>query len=280
MGDWPAKGSTVPLCFEKIAPDIIDYLELGANLATEGFLGKVNGRQLNIQTAPQAAAQAIRESIITGELRGGDRLIEQKWAARLGIGQPTLREALHELEHQGLLQKIPQRGTYVARLSPEDFRLIQEVRIPLEAIAIGRAAENFTPEADKELTALVGAMAGAGVSKSEVQQFHESDVAFHRTIWDLAKNKYLRDTLETLTFRLFVFSIVDRWPGNPKAMGERIAAAQEHHMILEGLRSGDKQIAQKAFIKQSLQYWNTQYGLGLSEQDMNLSAWAGVGESR
>jgi len=236
-----------------------------------------NGSQLVIQTAPQAAAQAIRESIISGELRGGDRLIEQKWAARLGIGQPTLREALQELEHQGLLRKVPQRGTYVAQLSPEDYRLIQEVRIPLEAIAVGKAAENFTEEADRELTAMVAIMASPGISKSDVQHFHENDVAFHRKIWDLAGNAFLRDTLETITFRLFVFSVVDRWPGNPKAMGERIAAAQEHLGILEGLRSRDKHIARKAFIKQSVQYWNTQYGLNLNEQDLSLGEWAGAG---
>ena len=236
-----------------------------------------NGSQLVIQTAPQAAAQAIRESIISGELRGGDRLIEQKWAARLGIGQPTLREALQELEHQGLLRKVPQRGTYVAQLSPEDYRLIQEVRIPLEAIAMGKAAENFTEEADRELTAMVAIMASPGISKSDVQHFHENDVAFHRKIWDLAGNAFLRDTLETITFRLFVFSVVDRWPGNPKAMGERIAAAQEHLGILEGLRSRDKHIARKTFIKQSVQYWNTQYGLNLNEQDLSLGEWAGAG---
>src|ERR1035438_7691692 len=135
---------------------------------------KKNDRQLVIQTAPEAAAQAIRESIISGELRGGDRIIEQKWAVRLGIGQPTLREALHELEHQGLLRKTPGRGTYVTQLSPEDFRLIQEVRIPLEAIAVGKAAENFTPAADRELTAIVESMAGAGISEIDVKSFHES----------------------------------------------------------------------------------------------------------
>jgi len=230
--------------------------------------------QLSLQSAPQAAAQAIRESIISGELRGGDRLIEQKWAARLGIGQPTLREALHELEHQGLLRRIPQRGTYVARLGPEDFRLIQEVRIPLEAIAVGKAAENFTAEADREMTAHVEAMTGTGISNTDVQLFHESDVAFHRKIWQLANNDFLRDALETITFRLFVFSVVDRWPGNPQAMRERIAAAQEHLGILEGLRSRNKKIARQAFIKQSVEYWNMQYGLGLSEQDMNLGEWA------
>ena len=232
---------------------------------------KVNGRRPVIQTAPQAAAQAIRESIISGELRGGDRIIEQKWAGRLGIGQPTLREALHELEHQGLLRKTPQRGTYVIQLSPEDFRLIQEVRIPLEAIAVGKAAENFTPEADREFTAIVESMAGSGISEIDVKSFHESDVSFHRKIWELAGNDYLRSTLETITFRLFVFSIVDRWPGNPKAMSERLAAVQEHLGILEGLRSGDKNTARKAFIKQTVQYWNAQYGLGISEEEMDLS---------
>jgi len=232
---------------------------------------KVTGRQLIIQTAPQAAAQAIRESIISGELRGGDRIIEQKWAVQLGVGQPTLREALHELEHQGLLRKTQQRGTYVAQLSPEDFRLIQEVRIPLEAIAVGKAAENFTPEADREFTAIVESMAGSGISEVDVKSFHESDVSFHRKIWKLAGNEYLQSTLETITFRLFVFSIVDRWPGNPKAMSERLAAVQEHLGILEGLRSGDKKTARKAFIKQTVQYWNAQYGLGIDEEEMDQS---------
>jgi DNA-binding GntR family transcriptional regulator len=229
--------------------------------------------QLTIQSAPQAAAQAIREAIISGELRGGDRLIEQKWASRLGIGQPTLREALHELEHQGLLKRTPQRGTYVARLSPEDYRLIQEVRIPLEAIAIGKAAENFTKEVDQELTARVEAMTGTRMSKDDIRQFHENDVAFHRKIWDLAGNPFLKDTLETITFRLFVFSVVDRWLDNTHAMGERIAAAQEHLGILEGLRSRDKNIARQAFIKQTVQYWNAQYDLRLNESDMSQSNW-------
>jgi len=205
-------------------------------------------------------------------LRGGDRIIEQKWASRLGIGQPTLREALHELEHQGLLRKLPQRGTYVTRLSPEDYRLIQEVHIPLEAIAIGKAAENLTPEAEKELTDIVSAMAGKGMDDLDVKNFHDCDVAFHRKIWELAGNEYLRDTLEAVTFRLFVFSVVDRWPGNPKAMSERIAAVQEHLGILEGLRTRDSDQARQAFVKQTVQYWNTQYGLNLDEQELSLPA--------
>lgn len=241
----------------------------------ESSPAKRNPGQLNIPTAPQAAAQAIREAIISGELSGGDRIIEQKWAGRLGIGQPTLREALNELTHQGLLRKVPARGTYVAQLSPEDYRLIQEVRIPLEAIAIGKAAENFTPTADAELTALVTAMAGTGMEAIDVRNFHDCDVAFHRKIWELAGNEYLRDTLEAVTFRLFVFSVVGRWPGNSKAINERVAAVGQHLAILEGLRSCDKHIARQVFVKQTIEYWNTQYGLGISEDELTVLGWMG-----
>ena len=234
----------------------------------DGRFGKATVGHIRLQTAPQAAAQAIRESIISGELHGGDRIIEQKWAARLGIGQPTLREALNELTHQGLLRKLPQRGTYVAQLSPEDYRLIQEVRIPLEAIAIGKAAENFTATADKELTALVASMSGTGMAAGDVKNFHECDVAFHRKIWELAGNDYLQDLLEMVTFRLFVFSVVGRWPDTPNAVSERIAAVQQHLGILEGIRSCNSQKARQAFVKHTVQYWNMQYGLDLSEEDM------------
>lgn len=225
------------------------------------------GGQLAIQSAPQAAAQAIREAIISGELKGGDRILEQKWSTHLGIGQPTLREALRELEQQGLLRKLPQRGTYVAQLSPDDYRRILEVRIPLEAIAIGRAATRLTPEVESELAELVMVMAGTD-KEVDVRSFHDCDVLFHRKIWELADNEYLQETLEKITFRLFVFSVVGRWPDAPNALNERLASVQQHMGILEGLRSRDPLRARTAFVRQTIRYWNTQYGLELNEEEV------------
>ena len=236
-------------------------------MKTEKSFASRKPGQISIQTAPQAAAQALREAIISGELKGGDRVLEQHWSSRLGIGQPTLREALRELEHQGLLRKVPQRGTYVAELSPDDYRRILEVRIPLEAVAIGRAAKSLTAESEKELTDLVMTMAGTG-RDIDVKSFHDCDVLFHRKIWELAGNDYLQDFLETITFRLFVFSVVGRWPDTPNAMSERIAAVQQHLGILEGIRTGNSQLARQAFVKHTVQYWNLQYGLDLNEEDM------------
>lgn len=225
---------------------------------------------LSIQTAPQAAAQALREAIISGELRGGDRVLEQKWSIRLGIGQPTLREALRELEHQGLLRKQPQRGTYVAQLSPEDYQRILEVRIPLEAIAVGKATARLTPETEKKLITLVTAMADRK-RKSSVRNFHDCDVLFHRTLWEMAGNEYLSELLETITFRLFVFSIVGRWDDTPHMTSERIAAVKQHQSILEGIRSGDPQKARQTFVRTTVKYWNEQYGLKLVEEEMLIN---------
>lgn len=219
--------------------------------------------ELELPSRSQAAAQALREAIISGELVSGDRLLEQQWSKRLGIGQPTLREAMSELEHQGLLRRTRQRGTYVATLGSNDYRQIMEVRIPLEAMAIGLAASRLTPEIEEELTSIVATMADTerdiGISR-----FHDCDVMFHRKIWDTAGNPYLRQLLETITFRLFVFSVVGRWPQSPNTPTERHAAIEQHVGILNGLRSRDAAIARSAFIAHTTAYWNAQYGLSLS----------------
>jgi DNA-binding GntR family transcriptional regulator len=209
----------------------------------------------------------LREAIIAGELKGGDRILEQKWSERLGIGQPTLREAMRELEHQGLLRRTTQRGTFVAVLSPDDYRQILEVRIPLEAMAVGRAAKRITPELEAELASIVEAMAGIE-HDSDVKRFHDCDVMFHRTIWKAADNRYLEELLETITFRLFVFSIVGRWPESPDFEPERHASIEQHQGILDGIRTGNPERARTAFIQSTVVYWNKQYGMLLDEDDL------------
>jgi DNA-binding GntR family transcriptional regulator len=91
---------------------------------------------LNVPTTSEAAAQAIRDAVLTGALKPGERLIEEKLAHSLGIGQPTLREALKELEYQGFVRTSRKRGTYVLSFTQDDLRKILEVRIVLEALAI------------------------------------------------------------------------------------------------------------------------------------------------
>lgn len=217
-------------------------------------------KRLRVLSAPEAAAQAIRDAIIVGEIKTGERLVEQKWAAAFGIGQPTLREALQELEHQGVVRKVPQKGTYVSELGKDAYRLVMEARLPLEAIAFRRAAPNVTPEIAAELSSLVMQMERAGESYDLVA-FHAADVAFHRRVWDLAENPYLRVCLESICVRLFVFSVVGR---------ERTwfrGAVQQHLGLVAGLCSNDARQAEASFIAQTIGYWNKEYQLGLNSGD-------------
>jgi DNA-binding GntR family transcriptional regulator len=210
---------------------------------------------------PEAVAQKLRDAILAGQLKPGERLVEQKLAGSLGIGQPTLREALKELEFQGFVRKSPKKGTYVTQLTLEDFRKIQEVRMALEVVAIEKAAVNMTDRALAELDQLVTTMRTTA-KKFDLATFHKSDLAFHRVIWDMIDNEYLGLALERIAFGLFAFVLLQR---EPSAANEFIAAAEQHAQIAAGLRTRDPQRARQAFVEATSNFWNTYHRVNIGE---------------
>jgi DNA-binding GntR family transcriptional regulator len=206
-----------------------------------------------VRSLPDVVAQKLREAILSGALKPGERLLEQKLAANFGIGQPTLREALRELELQGFVRKkAPKKGTYVTRLSKEDFRNILEVRMTLEARAIERAAVNWNTEAEAELRRIVEAMEHSA-QVFDLASFHKSDIQFHQRIWDLTGNEYLGIALERVAFGLFAFVLLQR---PQESRNEFLAAAQQHREIFEGLCSRDPKIAREMFIRSTSRFWS------------------------
>jgi len=201
---------------------------------------------------PEAVAQKLRGAILAGHLKPDERLVEQKLAASLGIGQPTLREALKELEFQGFVRKSPKKGTYVTKLTQDDFGKIQEVRMALEVVAIEKAAANMTDQALAKLARLVTALRAAA-QNFDLATFHKSDLEFHRIVWDLTDNDYLCLALERVAFGLFAFVLLQR---EPSATNEFIAAAEQHARIVAGLRTRDPQQARQAFVESTTEFWS------------------------
>ena len=218
---------------------------------------------VKVQSAPQAAAEAIREAIRVGTLKSGQRLIEHRLAARLGIGQPTLREALKELEYQGFVHKIPQKGTYITTYDKKDCRELLEVRICLELLAVERAALRLTPEMKAELTALVEGMRSAAEA-FDAAKFRACDRDFHRKIATLADNRRLAKTLEGIMSQLLVYGTLGRDPDSRKEM---LAGAEQHARILSGLATGDPVIARREFVREILRHWNENFKVGLKENE-------------
>lgn len=215
--------------------------------------------QIKYRSLAEGAVEALRDAIITGNLGPGTRLVEQKLAAQLGIGQPTLREALKELEHQGFVRKFGKKGTYVTRLGPDDFRKILEVRLTLEVKAIELAAQHVTQEALDELGRLVDEM-DAGVRADDLPRFHNADLAFHSKIWELSGNEYLGIALERIAFALFAFVLFES-----NATGKFEAAVEQHREIFAGLRSRNPKIAREQFVRSTLSFWNRHHRVQLDE---------------
>jgi DNA-binding GntR family transcriptional regulator len=216
---------------------------------TRGRLEAGSGiKALQVQSLAEAAAQTLRDAIIIGKLKPGERLVEQKLAAQLAIGQPTLREALKELEHQGFVRKVANRGSYITDLTKEDFEKIHQVRMILESVAVEQAATRMTPPTLRELEATVETMDSAA-RKDDRTAFHKADLDFHRAIWTMSGNEYLSSALERLIFSLFAFVLLGQ------EQSEFIAAVGQHRDILEGLRSADSLQARAAFIRSTNRFW-------------------------
>jgi DNA-binding GntR family transcriptional regulator len=211
----------------------------------EDDLRLVRGR-----TIPDLVAEQLRDAILSGKFRAGERLVEQKLGARFGIGQPTVREALRELELQGFVRKSPNRGTYVTEFTQEDIRKNLEVRMALETLAAEKAARNLTLDGAARLKALFQDME-ASIAHFDRAAFHKADVAFHRKIWELSGNEYLCAALERVTFGLFAFMLVER-TAHDAVMSH---VADQHRGILQAILTRDPKLAREGYIRCTSDFW-------------------------
>jgi DNA-binding GntR family transcriptional regulator len=148
--------------------------------------------------------KALRDAIVSGRMQPGDAIVESRVARQLGVGQPLVREALLDLEHQGFVQRVPYRGTSVTKLGPEEIDQIQRMRVELEALAVEWARGRVTAADLTELRGLVARMA-TSARDSDLAGFNDCDLALHRKIWELSGNTYLADALERAVVPLLTF---------------------------------------------------------------------------
>ena len=88
----------------------------------------------------------LREAIVEGRLKPGQRLMEVQLAEQLGVSRTPVREAIRKLELEGLVVMLPRKGAYVANMSLKDLIDVLEIRASLEGLAASLAAERITDE--------------------------------------------------------------------------------------------------------------------------------------
>jgi DNA-binding GntR family transcriptional regulator len=178
-------------------------------------------------------ALALREAILSGKLRPGDKVVERRVALQLGVSQAAVREALSELEHEGLIAKRPNIGSFVIELSCERIRESLRVRLQLEPYAMLLASQRLVPRTIHELQALVDRFDDA-TKAGDAHRLALSDFAFHERIWELAGNDVLLRVLTQVCKPIFAFVSIVLSSSHAPLRTDDI-----HQRILDAMVEGD-----------------------------------------
>jgi DNA-binding GntR family transcriptional regulator len=184
---------------------------------------------------PDRVAEHLRQAIYDGRYPPGSRLVERKLAAELGVSHIPVREALARLAEEGLVERLPRRGSRVAALTAEELDEISSVRVVLEQFAAQRVMDRWTPEAERELRATVAAMRRAA-EDGDVRLVSLLDIELHDRLWALADHRILSELVSQLRGR------IRRFLGAATLAlkhDELIAHADSHLQLVDALASGD-----------------------------------------
>lgn len=194
-------------------------------------------------TLMNQALKQIKEAIREGRLKPGDRLIETELAKDMGISRFPIREALRQLEKEGLVQSIPFKGTTVARFSQKDIEDLYNLRGALEGLAVKTLVKKITPTEIKKLQTIVKAMTRAG-EEGKGRKVIEEDMRFHKRLCELSGNDKLLTVWLTLEGQSRIFLTFEKFQYT-----DLQSFIDWHVEILEALKKRDGQLAEEAVWK-------------------------------
>jgi DNA-binding GntR family transcriptional regulator len=190
------------------------------------------------------AYDILKREILSGALGPGERVNEVVMAGWLGISRGPLREAIRNLEQEGLLTSAPHRGTFVRRLNEVEAAELQEVRLALETAAACRLARRWTPEAKALLEERLARLRGMHLDNSTLAERMSADLAFHEAICECSGNDTLLETWRSLIGRITIMVL----NVGPQRMSE-LQDADAHKPLVEAIASGDEAIIRTTFAQ-------------------------------
>jgi DNA-binding GntR family transcriptional regulator len=187
----------------------------------------------------EQALAALRTAITSGELEPGKHLVETELSEMLQISRGTLREALRQLEQEGLLSAGPRGRLSVRHLDAKEIRNIFSVRAALESLAARELCE--LPDREKVIASLRAAVEAMGAAvESSLEARIEADLEFHRTMCRLTGNETLLHSWESLegSIRMSIM-----YAGLERAVSNM--SVDRHHDIVAAIETGDETLAVK-----------------------------------
>ncbi|TYP51657.1 GntR family transcriptional regulator [Thermosediminibacter litoriperuensis] len=202
--------------------------------------GKLKSIKLdNYKPLREIVFEALREAIITGELKPGERLMEVQLAEEMGVSRTPVREAIRKLELEGLVVMIPRKGAYVAGLSLKDAADVFEIRQSLEGLAAALAAERITDEEIESLERILVEITEAA-ENDDVETAIRKDAEFHQILFKATRNDRLVQIINNLKEQ------IDRFRTQSFANRARVRSLlEEHKKIVEAITDRNVELAKK-----------------------------------
>jgi len=200
-------------------------------MAAEQLFGRIELKTLSNEVVNQ-----LRDAIVSGKLRPGERLVETDVAEQMSVSRSPVREAFRQIEHEGLIVSIPNQGSFVRQFDAHDIREIFSLRSALETLAMETIVESGgLQEGDVVFLKSCIDQQQACVEAGDFFELAKADMAFHEYIVQLAGSRRLLDVWRSLRGQMMVLFNERFWAttGSPQTVG------RHHAMILEALKSGD-----------------------------------------
>ena len=181
--------------------------------------------------------KTLRQGILTGELKPGERLMEIHLANKLGVSRTPIREAIRKLELEGLVTMIPRRGAEVAQITEKSMKDVLEVRKVLDDLSVELACERITEE-EKELLKNACIDFEEAVKTGDFAKIAKTDVAFHDIIVAATRNIRLSQMVNNLAEQMYRYRFE-----YIKDSSQHARLVQEHEEIYQGIVEGNKEKA-------------------------------------
>jgi DNA-binding GntR family transcriptional regulator len=177
--------------------------------------------------------QQLRNDILSGDIRPGDRLAETEVAQRMGTSQGPVREAFTRLREQGLLISFRHRGSYVSEISEEEARHAYAVRGAIEPLAFQYALPRMREPEFARLEAQVRTMEATAVA-GDLAAALASDMQFHRYVYEWSGSTTLLQCWDVVEIQIRKFAIV----ASPPIFKDLVVPARSHYPLLELAKGG------------------------------------------
>lgn len=185
----------------------------------------------------------LRQAILRGELKPGERLMEIQLANKLGVSRTPIREAIRKLELEGLVLMIPRKGAEVAEITEKNLRDVLEVRESLEILAVQLACERMTDE-DIEALKVAAKKFEVMIDTHDITKIAEADVSFHDIVYLSTDNQRLVQLLNNLREQMYRYRVEYLKKDNA-----RPTVLREHQELIEHIEARNKEKAAENICK-------------------------------